>query len=165
MRIHSFIMLVIILVLLSGCTQSEESLRNDSIDHTKQAFDNEELEVNEKAEQFSFYLPNDFKIKEKNDYNVLLEDGNKSYILFVNLNEPKNSKVSYVTLTEQYQEPFLSKTFEQNDRFGYLFVVKIEENKYEVTVGVGGTKVTTEAKGNDVAEDAEAMMMIANSVQ
>ncbi|UHA62181.1 hypothetical protein KDJ21_011495 [Metabacillus litoralis] len=81
------------------------------------------------------------------------------------MNEPKNSKVSYVTLTEQYQEPFLSKTFEQNDRFGYLFVVKIEENKYEVTVGVGGTKVTTEAKGNDVAEDAEAMMMIANSVQ
>ncbi|MCM3162791.1 hypothetical protein [Metabacillus litoralis] len=165
MRKHSFIMLVIILVLLSGCTQSEESLRNESIDHTKQAFDNEELEVNEKADQFSFYLPNDFKIKEKNDYNVLLEDGNKSYILFVNLNEPKNSKVSYVTLTEQYQEPFLSKTFEQNDRFGYLFVVKIEENKYEVTVGVGGTKVTTEAKGNDVAEDAEAMMMIANSVQ
>ncbi|WP_121663083.1 hypothetical protein [Metabacillus litoralis] len=165
MRKHSFIMLVIILVLLSGCTQSEESLRNESIDHTKQAFDNEELEVNEKADQFSFYLPNDFKIKEKNDYNVLLEDGNKSYILFVNLNEPKNSKVSYETLTEQYQEPFLSKTFEQNDRFGYLFVVKIEENKYEVTVGVGGTKVTTEAKGNDVAEDAEAMMMIANSVQ
>lgn len=165
MRKHSFIMLVIILVLLSGCTQSEESLRSESIDHTKQAFDNEELEVNEKADQFSFYLPNDFKIKEKNDFNVLLEDGNKSYILFVNLNEPKNSKVSYETLTEQYQEPFLSKTFEQNDRFGYLFIVKIEENKYEVTVGVGGTKVTTEAKGNDVAEDAEAMMMIANSVQ
>ncbi|UHA62180.1 hypothetical protein KDJ21_011490 [Metabacillus litoralis] len=65
MRKHSFIMLVIILVLLSGCTQSEESLRNESIDHTKQAFDNEELEVNEKADQFSFYLPNDFKIKEK----------------------------------------------------------------------------------------------------
>ncbi|UGB29839.1 hypothetical protein [Metabacillus sp. B2-18] len=165
MRKYSFFMLVIILVLLSGCTQSEESLRNDSIDHTKQAFDNEELEVNEETEQFSFYLPNDFKIKEKNDYNVLLEDGNKSYILFVNLKEPKSSKVSYKTLTEQYQEPFISKTFEQKGRFGYLFVVKIAENKYEVTVGVGGTKVTTEVKGNDVVEDAEAMMMIANSVQ
>jgi hypothetical protein len=164
MRKYSF-MMVIILVLLSACTQSEESLTNDSIDHTKQAFDNKKLEANEETEQFSFYLPKDFKIKETNDYNVLLEDGNKRYILFVNLNEPKSSKVSYETLTEQYQEPFISKTFEQKDRFGYLFVVKIDEDIYEVTVGVGGTKVTTEAKGNDVVEDAEAMMMIANSVQ
>jgi hypothetical protein len=76
---------------------------------------------------FSYYLPEDFSIKETKKFNVLLEKGSQSYILFVNENEKANSKVSYTTLAEQYKKPFISETFEDNDRFGYLFVNKIEK--------------------------------------
>lgn len=123
------------------------------------------MKANEKTELFSYYLPKKFTVKETKKFNVLLEKGKQNYILFVNENEEADSKVSYDTLVKQYEKPFISETFENDDRFGYLFVNQIEKNMYEVTVGIGGTKLTTEAKANDIAEDAKNMMKIATSVQ
>jgi hypothetical protein len=88
-----------------------------------------------------------------------------SYLLFVNENEEANSKVSYDTLVEKYEKPFISETFEDQERFGYLFVNNLEKNTYEVTVGIGGTKLTTEAKANDVSDAAKNMMDIVKSIQ
>lgn len=160
-----YFILIILILILTGCNQSKDEIRETTIEQTRQAFGNKPKEPNEKTEKFSYYLPEDFHINETNKYNVLLEKGNKSYILFVNQNEQDSSKVSYETLKEQYQDPFISETFEEEERFGYVYVVEIEKNRYEVTVGVGGTKLTTEAKGNDVVEDTQAMMNIVNSVQ
>jgi hypothetical protein len=164
MKKFSLFLSLLIIILLVGCTISDEELTKTTIDETKQAFEGKPMNINEKTEVFSYYLPEDFSIKETKKFNVLLEKGSQSYILFVNENEKANSKVSYATLAEQYKKPFISETFEGNDRFGYLFVNKIEKNTYEVTVGIGGTKLTTEAKANNVAEDAKNMMSIVSSV-
>jgi hypothetical protein len=164
-RIALRLSLLISLLLLVACTISDEELTKTTIDQTEQAFHTNPKKANEKTELFSYYLPEGFSVKETNEFNVLLEKGNKSYILFVNKNETENSKLSYNALAEQYKQPFISETFENQVRFGYLFVNKLENNMYEVTVGIGGTKVTTESNANDVAEDAENMMNIVVSIQ
>jgi hypothetical protein len=148
-----------------GCTISDEDLTKTTIDVTEQAFEDTPKDSNKQTKLFSYYLPEEFTVKETKMYNVLLEKGSQSYLLFVNENEEANSKVSYETLIEKYEKPFISKTFEDKERFGYLFVNNLEKNTYEVTVGIGGTKLTTEAKANDVSDAAENMMDIVKSVQ
>lgn len=162
-----FILVITLFMVLAlvGCTISDEDLTQTTIEQTEKEFESEPKKANEKTELFSYYLPDDFSVTETKKFNVLLEKGNQDYILFVNENEKKNSKVSYETLAEEFQKPFISETFSDNDRFGYLFVNKLEKNKYEVTVGIGGTKLTTVSKANKVSDSAKNMMDIAASVQ
>ncbi|WP_046517464.1 hypothetical protein, partial [Bacillus sp. SA1-12] len=165
MKQVSFVLIVLVTLFLAGCTISDEELTKTTIDATKQSFEGKSMNVNEKTALFSYYLPEKFSVKETKKYNILLEKGNQSYILFVNQNEEATSEVSYEALAKQYKNPFISETFKDSKRFGYLNVNKLEKNSYEVTVGIGGTKLTTEAKANDVAEDAKHMMDIVASVQ
>lgn len=164
MKLSTVLLSVLMTLVLVGCTVTDEQLAKTAIEQTKQSFESTPKDVNEKTELFSYYLPEDFSVKEINEYNVLLEKGNQSYILFVNKKEEKNSTFSYETLTKEYKKPFISESFTNNNRFGYLFVNKLEKNKYEVTVGIGGTKLTTEASANEVSDSAKNMMDIVASV-
>ncbi len=163
MRKFAYVMSAIL--FLSGCTQSNEEIKKASIEQTEVAFEGKQQDTNEDAENFSYYLPDNFQVKETNKFNVLLEKGNQSFILFVNQNEEKSSLVSYKTLLNKYEKPFISETFEKGDQSGYLFVVELDDKMYEVTVGVGGTKLTTESSASDLEEDAQVMMEIVKSVQ
>ena len=156
---------LLVTLIVAGCTISDKALKKTTLDETKQAFESTPKKINENTELFSYYLPEGFTIKKTDEFNVLLEKGKQSYILFVNEREPSTSKVSYETLAEQSTDPFMSQTFEDHNRFGYLFVNRLERNKFEVTVGLGGTKVTTESKANDVSADAKNMVDIVTSVQ
>jgi hypothetical protein len=164
MKQLTLVLSLLLTILLMGCTISDEELTKNTIDITKQAFEDTSKESNEQTNLFSYYLPEEFTVKETKKYNVLLEKGSQSYLLFVNENEEANSKVSYDTLVEQYENPFITEIFEDKERFGYLFVNSLEKNTYEVTVGIGGTKLTTEAKANDVSDAAKNMMDIVKSV-
>lgn len=155
---------LILTVLLVGCTLSETELTQMTIDDTKKAFEDSPKKDNEKTDVYSYYLPEDFSVSETKGFNSILNKGNQNYILFVNENEGSKSRVQFETLTDQYKKPFISQTFEDNERFGYLFVNKLGEKQYEVTVGIGGTKLTTETKTSNVAEDAKNMMEIVASV-
>lgn len=165
MRKFAYVLSAIVLFILTGCMQSSEEIKNNSIVKTEEAFSKKQQNTNEKTEEFSYYLPENFQVKETKKFNVLLEKGNQNFILFVNQNEERNSKVSYETLMEQYKDPFISETFEKDNQFGYLFVVEIDKRLYEVTVGIGGTKLTTESKANDLEEDSQVMMEIVKSVK
>ncbi len=165
MRIFSWFLSAIVLLTVTGCMQSSEEIKTDTIENTEEAFLNKEEKSNETSKQFSYYLPDDFQVKETKNFNVLLEKGNQSFILFVNQKEEETSKVSYETLVEQYKDPFISETFKSDYQFGYLFVVKVDQNLYEVTVGIGGTKLTTETEAHNLHDDAQVMMKIVKSVQ
>jgi hypothetical protein len=165
--VKHFILIINLFValFLTGCTISDEEITKTTIELTEQEFESKTKKPNKESALFSYYLPEEFSVKETNKFNVLLEKGNQDYILFVNENEEKNSKVSYETLAEEFNKPFISETFSDNDRFGYLFVNKLEKNRYEVTVGIGGTKLTTVAKSTNVSDSAKNMMDIAASIE
>ncbi|MBM7606143.1 hypothetical protein JOC75_004173 [Metabacillus crassostreae] len=154
-----------LILTLTSCNISDEDLSKTTINQAKIAFEEKPKKPNKETKLFSYYVPEKFEIKETNKYNVILEQGKQSYILFVNLKEKVNSQVSYEALSKQYKNPLILKTFENEEKFGYLFVDEVEKNQYEITVGIGGTKLTTETNKSDIEEDAQNMMEIVNSVK
>ncbi|MFC0270340.1 hypothetical protein ACFFIX_02550 [Metabacillus herbersteinensis] len=164
MKQFAFIPLLFILLLV-GCAVSDEELKTTTTENVQQGFKAEPQKPNEDGGPFSYFLPEGFEIKKTKNSNILLEEDGQRFILFSNENEENNSQVSYQTLASQYKNPVIQETIEDKNRFGYVFVNEIEKNTYEVTIGIGGTKMTTETKSQNVAESAKMMMTIVSSVQ
>ncbi|MBD1380162.1 hypothetical protein [Metabacillus arenae] len=157
--------IILSFTILSACAMSENEFTPLAVEQTESAFKKDAHQVNQETKVFSYFLPDTFKVETKKDSNVLLNQKGQQYILFVNSNEEMTSKRSYETLTQTNKEPVIDETMEEEKRFGYLVVKKIEGSMYEVTVGIGGAKITTESKANDVPDNAEQMMDIAKSIQ
>ncbi|KAA0549053.1 hypothetical protein FZW96_03830 [Bacillus sp. BGMRC 2118] len=162
MRIYKS-MFILLLLLLVGCTSIDEVVV-ETKDIVEKEFHAGEKGVNVETETFSYYKPTSMEIKDKGTTNIILTEGKQPYILFVNTLEKKNSQVVYES-SQKNAEYLVHETFEHKDSFAFLQVLELDKNLYEVTVGVGGTKLTTETKKDKIADSAELMMQIANSVR
>lgn len=122
-------------------------------------------EPNQRAGTFRFYLPDTYKITSQKATNILLRENSQTYILFINTNENPNSKVVYNFLKTQYKNQALNKTLTDKKRFGFAIADKLKNNRYEITVGIGGVKLTTEADSSKIPDSAKKMMQIAASLK
>lgn len=156
-------MFILLLLLLVGCTSIDEVVV-ETKDIVEKEFRAGEKGVNVETETFSYYMPTSMEIEDKGTTNIILTEGKQPYILFVNTLEKKNSKVVYESSLKE-EKYLVNETFEHKDSFAFLQVLELDKNFYEVTVGVGGTKLTTEAKKDEITESAKTMMQIANSVR
>ncbi|WP_235714623.1 hypothetical protein [Neobacillus dielmonensis] len=71
----------------------------------------------------------------------------------------------YQATIDQYKKLDTIEKFKSAEQFGFLAIKQVEEDLNEVTVGVGGAKITTQVETNSMAQEAETMMEIARSVQ
>lgn len=159
-------LLTILAFVLGGCSffMSEEDAISQTQEVAKTTFEKNETETNHEAGSFSLYLPDSMKISEESNSNLILNEGEQTFILFYNPKEERKSKLNYQAASEK-DEHLLLESFEDKGRFGYVRVLPInEEEKYELQVGVGGVKVTTYAEKDSLKNDAEKMMKIANSI-
>jgi hypothetical protein len=154
---------ILLFILLVGCTSIEDVV-TETKDLVKKEFNSGAKGVNVEAESFSYYMPTSMEVETEGDFNIILTEGKQPYILFVNTMEKKDSHVVYESsLTDQ--DYLVNETYEKEDKFGFLQVIEIKDKLYEVSVGVGGVKLTTEVKKNNIADSARKMMKIANSVR
>lgn len=152
-------------LVLSACGQS--SLKEESksaITLVKTAMNGEAKKTNQKSGKISFYLPFGYDIKEENSNNIILKNGSKTYILFHNPQETISSNVVYKASMNQYKKVEAKETFTKNKKFGFVIIKRLEDNLNELTVGVGGTKITTQTKTDNLESDAKDMMEIVKSV-
>lgn len=156
-------MFILLLLLLVGCTSIDEVVV-ETKDTVEKEFHAGEKGVNIETETFSYYKPTSMEIEDKGNTNIILTEGKQPYILFVNTLEKKNSKVVYESSVKEGKY-LINDSFKHKDSFAFLQILELDKNLYEVTVGVGGTKLTTETKKNQIAESAKTMMQIANSVR
>jgi hypothetical protein len=160
------IFVVLMTLTLVGCSMSENEALKSTEKTVEEAFYESGNEPTENTDSFSYYLPTTLSIEDEMDNNVILKDGNEPIILFYNLNEDLSSQVLYAASIEKNNgKAILSKTFEDNGRFGYLIVTTINDRLYEMVVGIGGVKLTTEVNPNDMVNRGEAMMELARSAQ
>ena len=110
-----------------------------------------------------FYLPFGMSIKDESPNNVIIK-GKNDYILFYNQNEKEDSKIVY-QMSKPEKNLVVDHTFKNKKQFGYLIVSKVEKDMYEVTVGIGGIKMTTESKEKNISANASKMMRVVKSVQ
>lgn len=157
------LLLLLSILCISGCSASLKEEKNAITEAVKEAFNKSPEKTNNNNEHIAFYLPEGYEIEEEADNNIVLENGNKTYLLFYNQNEASDSKIVYDSTLNQ-DEYEVKETFEKEGSFGFLLIKKAEEKLNEMTVGIGGVKLTTQAKTADLSEAASSMMEIAQSV-
>ncbi|TQR18404.1 hypothetical protein [Psychrobacillus vulpis] len=152
-------------ILLVGCSSVEEQA-SDGIENAKVVFQGDAEKPNEKVNNLKIFLPSGFAIEDESDKsNIILSKGKESYILFVNPNELPGSQLYYDLLMADSNLKIVEKnTFEQNGRFGFAAIIKSSEEQYELITSIGGIKLTTISKQQNIASNLEDMMMIVRSV-
>ncbi len=157
-----FFLLVFLIGISIWSIQPTEEVLDEAIEVAQQHFEHESLEQNEQAENISLYLPEGFEITEENVNNLLLTKEDKTYLLFYNELETQTSKLNYEAAKEMNDHEYLV-SFEDNDRFGYINITELEES-FEVELGVGGVKVTAMSSKDELINDIQDMMDMANSI-
>ncbi|SDQ41909.1 hypothetical protein SAMN05216232_1526 [Virgibacillus subterraneus] len=161
------ILSLLFVVALTGCSlQTEEEAIKDAKESAKKIFDSDEkVETNHKLNSFSMYLPNSLEVEEKDANNVILKDGDQTFIVFYNNLEDPLSKLSYNSAAAKSDEALLLETFEDQNKFGYMRIIPHDqEEDYELQIGVGGVKITTYTSREDLDNDSEELMKIAQSI-
>ncbi|GAM12769.1 hypothetical protein [Mesobacillus selenatarsenatis] len=159
---RAFGLIIVGLLLLSACSASFSEQKAEIKKEVASTFESQPEKTNNSTKDIDYYLPSDVKVEKETPNNVLLKDGSKTYILFYNQHEKEDSKVVYDSTVKQQKEWDANETFSKDGKFGYMLVKELKENHYQLIIGIGGVKLTTETE--NVREDAEAMMQIANSV-
>ncbi len=155
---------VLMLVLLTGCGASPTEVAKDTHSVVEQAFQSEPPEPNQTDTSLQYFLPSDMQVESEGENNLILKKGDQLFILFINPNEDENSEVMYQTTAPKTDTDILNETFKDENRFGYVKVEAIEEKSYEVSVGIGGIKMTTVSDLRHIEDAAEQMMQIVSSV-
>lgn len=161
--IQSFLIIALLIGVLAGCAPSIEEVSAETKTLVGQSFAETPIEGNKNHESFSYHLPEGMVIESKGENNVILQKEEQLYILFVNSNEEKDSDVMYQSINMETSSEIINETFVDDNRFGYVRVAELED-VFEVSVGIGGAKMTTECKLKDVTENAEQMMDIVASI-
>ncbi|MDP4161755.1 MAG: hypothetical protein Q8906_00195 [Bacillota bacterium] len=164
--IKGSVLLAITIFVLNACGNSsfkeEVKLTKSSV---QSAFDEKDKERNQTINKVNFYLPFGYEIKEKTANNMILKNGSKTYILFYNPLENSKSEVVYKASINQHKNLDVNKTFKKGNKLGFLLIERLKNDMCEVTVGVGGAKLTTETRSSNMASEAKEMMEMAKSVK
>ncbi|WML45688.1 hypothetical protein [Neobacillus sp. PS3-40] len=161
--IVAFLISALVLSACSNTSYKEES--KVTVKAVKTTFKEKIKRPNNKSVKIRFYLPFGYEIKDKSPHNIILKNGSKTYILFNNPQENASSNVVYKASIAQYKQLETNETFKDQKRMGYLIVARLKDGMNELTIGIGGTKITTQAKTSSLKEEATAMMQIMNSVK
>lgn len=156
------------ILLLSGCSLSFEDASKATLQTVELSMTEDKKEANKEGDQFSYYLPPEYTVDNEASNNIVLTHKNQTYILFINPFEPNDSEVIYESTLEGYDSPEVAETFSDNGEFGYVIIDRLDDEKeefYEITVGVGGVKMTTVTDPDHMEKSADTMMDIISSVE
>jgi hypothetical protein len=167
-KINSIFYIIICLgLILSACSNASiKEEQKKAEERVVELFKGEHKKPNTESDGLNFYMPTGVSIDQSKKNNIILKRGKKVYILFYNPNEGRSSEVIYQSTLEPTEKYRVNKTFtDQDGRFGYLLIRDIAEDEYELVVGVGGVKITTQTDADEIAFDAELMIEIASSIE
>lgn len=157
-------LLSVLALLVSGCSSDINEEKSNVVDAAQQAFTSTPEDTNAKSGEIEFYLPSGYQIEEENEYNITLENKGDIILLFINPNEAANSTL-LLDLIEQSKDEYLEYAkFEEKDKIGFVALKELDENTYELTVGVGGVKISTQTVTKRLESYAEQLMKMANSI-
>ncbi|GAE45467.1 hypothetical protein [Mesobacillus boroniphilus] len=141
---RAFGLIFVGLFLLSACSASFFEQKADMKKEVGTTFESQPEKTNNSTKDIDYYLPTGVNVEEETPNNVLLKDGSKTYILFYNQHEKADSKVVYDSTVKQQKEWDANETFSKDGKFGYMLVKELKEDHYQLIIGIGGIKLTTE---------------------
>jgi hypothetical protein len=151
--------------ILSACGKSDfKGEGKETISAVKDALNENAKKTNKKSGDINFYLPFGYEIEDESPNNIILKNGSKQYILFNNPQENKVSDVVYKSTVAQNKDLDINEQFKKSDQFGYLIIKKLDDDMNEMTIGIGGTKITTLIKTGSMKNEAAVMTQMVKSV-
>ena len=158
----SFLLVMMASVFLVGCASQEEEI-NEGVAAIHTTFETEGKAVNNTLNEIDVYLPFYFEVIEEINNNVLLSNGSEQFILFYNDQEDRLSKQNYEIALSQ-NEYIYNEVMETEAEFRYILISQVDEKLVEVTIGIGGKKITSQMKPKQLIDNAKAMTNIVRSV-
>lgn len=148
-----------------GCSKTEDQVFKEAEEVVNGIFSEEnKVEINYSDDIVSFYLPEHLHIVEQDENNLVLKNGDHVYVIFMNYMEASTSKVFFGSA--QADDALLYTSYERDDMFGYMRILENLDDKgtYELQVGIGGVKVTTNTTLKQLVSESEQLMKIAKSI-
>ncbi|NQD66341.1 hypothetical protein HP456_10465 [Bacillus haikouensis] len=165
MKTYISIVFFFLVLILAGCNTTIDQEKEQTAQTVEDTFKHTEKSAKEKAGNVNFYLPFGAKIEKESSNNIIISEGSDTFILFTNPEEDQSSELLYKMAVSDGKNIVHKDTFKDDNRFGYYVIKKLPDSeKYELIVGVGGTKLTTQSHMEDLSDNAEMMMEIASSV-
>lgn len=153
-------------ILLVGCGKTVEDQVDEGMAKAEAAF-KEANRSNTTEGNVSLYLPKGFVIdpaEEESNYFVTSDDD--QYILFINEQEPNDSKLNYDLILKDKKDDIVKiEELKNEDSFGFAAVIKHSEKHYELVVSIGGVKLSTMTNNKKMDEKLAVMMDIVRSVE
>lgn len=165
-RYWKFLFLALLsITLLAACGKSFDERAAEAIAEAKDAFQLNDQQVNDEVDGVSLYKPAGFTIEEKSDsQNIVMKKGNDTFLLFINPNEKKDSRLFYDLLKNTDDKDRLEETFTDEGYFGFASVDKKGEEQVELIASIGGIKMTTMTKDKNIEANMRMMMEIVRSI-
>lgn len=151
------ILLIISLMLLSGCTKIDNQNIDTLID---QIVSSENKHQNTYKNGYKFYLPSNIKIKNSYGKNVVLTENNLNYYMFVDLISYYNkAEISYNT----NEKALLSKQINNNEKKGYIEVNQ-KNDKYLIEIMYNYAKIELMVDENNIYTSIVNSLIILTSI-
>lgn len=146
------ILIIIILVFTAGCTNINKLSYDDIVNNITTISTKDNIY----RTGYSYYLPRGMKVADSTLYNEVIEDANSKYYLYVDV-------VSfYKKITKEYEinnNAIYSSKINYNDKFGYVEVNLLKNDKYLVEIMYNYAKIEVIV---DKRKCKEAMLSIIN---
>lgn len=159
------LLIIFAISLLNACSPSLKEEQKEIQSAVANGMKKKPSEPNSKNEDIEFKIPFGFEIEKETPNNIILKNGSKTYILFYNQQEDPLSDVVYKSTLQQKEKFDVNETFKTKEKFGYLLIDHLSKKENEMTIGIGGVKLTTEAQTAVLSSEATTMIEIVNSVK
>ena len=153
------IILILAVIILTGCT----SIDNISYDEIISEIVSSKYEIyNENRSGYKYYTPCNISSNDTIDYNEILEDDSYRYYFYVDV-------VSYYNrVIESYEvdnNAFYSKAINYQDKFGYIEINEVSNNKYLLEIMYNYAKIEVIVDKYDLPKAISNSLIILSSVK
>ena len=151
--------LILAVIILTGCT----SIDNVSYDEIISEIVSSKYEIyNENRSGYKYYTPSNISSNDTIDYNEILEDDSYRYYFYVDV-------VSYYNrVIESYEvdnNAFYSKAINYQDKFGYIEINEVSNNKYLLEIMYNYAKIEVIVDKYDLPKVISNSLIILSSVK
>ena len=152
------ILIIIILVFTAGCTNINKLSYDDIVNNITTISTKDNIY----RTGYSYYLPRGMKVADSTLYNEVIEDANSKYYLYVDV-------VSfYKKITKEYEinnNAIYSSKINYNDKFGYVEVNLLKNDKYLVEIMYNYAKIEVIVDKSNLNEAMLSIINILKSVE